>query len=108
MRDNLQWVAGILEGEGCWSYNTSTNAMRITCIMVDEDILARVQAVVGGTLHGPYLHSQGKPTYQLGINKQAEVRKVTADLYPYLGSRRKDQIAHMHIQYMGADIKRRK
>lgn len=49
----LYWVAGFLEGEGCfWAQRPSASAM-ITASQVQRSPLDHLRAVIGGTLRGP-------------------------------------------------------
>lgn len=62
-RYDLYWVAGVLEGEGCFTINKGPATKdgsrllraRIHLNMVDEDIVRRVHRLLGvGSVGGPY------------------------------------------------------
>lgn len=102
MRDiDLGWVAGLLEGEGCFSPVKRTRKsgekylyLRIQINMTDEDVIRRLHEVVGaGNVTGPrlYKNPDWKPRWEwtlLGDKAEALMKEV----YPYLGERRREQI----------------
>ena len=70
---DLGWVAGLLEGEGCFQINDSSGGTahgcaRVACIMTDRDVLERLLAITKlGSINGPYRHgmkSHYKSRYQ--------------------------------------------
>lgn len=50
--EQIGWIAGIFEGEGCIHYTKARNAPTMTMQMTDRDVLQRFHALVGGTLYG--------------------------------------------------------
>lgn len=99
-RELLAWVAGVFEGEGCWSLHhrkDRPNPARCACItMCDKDILLRVQEVVGGRgPYGPYQRPNGnKDQWTLRWNgpKAVELAKL---LRPWMGERRTEALDRM-------------
>lgn len=96
---DLHWVAGFLEGEGCFGV-THVNKNRYTYLTiqvtsVDKDVLERLASATGvGRIDGPHktrskLHN---PTYAWRCQKQAEAEPLMRKLYPMLGERRRKQI----------------
>lgn len=51
-KQDLHWLAGILEGEGCFmsKYN---RLPRITCEMTDLDVIKKIQSLAGGKIYKP-------------------------------------------------------
>ena len=43
----IAWIAGILEGEGCFTCDTKTTRLRVQCVMTDKDIIDRLHNIVG-------------------------------------------------------------
>lgn len=51
------WVAGLLEGEGCFGvYNikresgTTRQVYKIQILMTDEDVIRKLHSIIGGTI----------------------------------------------------------
>ncbi len=94
---DLAWAAGLLEGEGC--FHSTQNRPRITVNMTDEDVLLRLQAVLGvGRVSGPGNYGF-KPVWRFDINKLDHVYAVTAAVYGWLGARRKIQARKLIALY---------
>lgn len=53
---DLNWLAGILEGEGCFSISQIDryNYPKITMGMTDLDVISRVARILGTKVTGPY------------------------------------------------------
>lgn len=91
---DIAWVAGLFEGEGCITIsrnNNPTNNLypRIWLAMVDKDIIARLDIIVGaGTIYTSYLKS-GKREYKWGLHSKPEIIEFIATVWPYLGERRR-------------------
>jgi hypothetical protein len=108
-RENLAWLAGIVEGEGSirWQTPTKDNGdgtsyrrggrLFMAIAMTDEDVLLRVAEVAGvGKVYGPY----GPYKSRLGSKKQNWTYVVTgadgyallAAIFQWLHSRRREQV----------------
>lgn len=97
--EDLAWVAGLLEGEGCFAFKKDKRSSRLDCIvkcsMTDKDVLGRLKQKVGGRLTGPYKNGKPKhykPIYQWSLYKQEEVNSLLLNLAPLMGSRRQEKI----------------
>ncbi len=104
-RENLAWLAGIIEGEGTMRWTKPApkrddgrhpggQSLDLSIAMTDEDVLRRVAEIAGvGKVFGPY---QPKPetrkpifTYKVsGANAYA----VLAAVFSWLHSRRREQV----------------
>lgn len=65
---DLAWVAGLLEGEGCFCTRNkklkATRHLSIQCQMTDLDVLNKIQRILGiGSVLGPY-RKHAKPHYK--------------------------------------------
>lgn len=102
MTDNdLYWLAGLLEGEGCFmSHETRAYPYWSVAVnMTDGDVLTRAASVIGGAvkLGGPYT-TEGKPwkpQYRLALRRRAEVKALLLALLPIMGERRRARIGEM-------------
>lgn len=87
------WLAGLLEGEGCFTGKGGSLAIQLN--MVDRDVLERVAKIVGAKrVRGPYRYS-GRPTSQpyyswtlYGESARAVMRRIL----PFMGARRSAKI----------------
>lgn len=90
----IQWAAGLFEGEGCISLSRSGSYRRVTCRLVttDFDVIQRFsEAVPFGRLYGP--HRSNNPRhkeYWSWTTTTFEGAQATiAALWKWLGVRRK-------------------
>jgi hypothetical protein len=91
------WVAGLLEGEGCFMTEQTHGKMRgrVAIQMTDEDVLLRLATVVGtGSVVSADRASRPdrKPIWQWRIQSRADVLSLTDQIYPHLGKRRRARI----------------
>lgn len=99
----LGWLAGILEGEGCFRLHHTGNNKHSPSIqldMVDEDIVLRVQVllqrITKKNTNINYRQAIGKrshyqPSFRLQINGDNAVRVMKA-IVKYMGVRRRQKI----------------
>jgi hypothetical protein len=103
----LYWVAGLLEGEGC--FRVRKNSLRKAggrytevCVevnMTDEEVIRKLHAMVGvGKVYGPYradTNPNRQPIWRWTLTRTAEVQEFMLALYPLLGSRRQRRIKEL-------------
>ena len=88
----LEWAAGFLEGEGCFSGSRSL----ISASQSSREPLDRLQGLFGGSI-GQYAYTSswrkgGKKAYWLWTVTGSRARGVMMTLYSLLTIRRKEQI----------------
>ena len=93
--EDYRWVAGILEGEGCFSIFKRKNGIHsqcsIQCEMSDRDTIEQLQKeLTVGNIAYRSNENRGnrKPTWILTIQKQQDVFDTLIRVMPYLKSRR--------------------
>lgn len=97
-RENIAWLAGLIEGEGCILVGKRENgakSFRIAVNMTDKDVLCRVAEISGiGSVRGPFqpVNAKHKPFYRWNINRGEYVMALLSALYPFMGERRKGRI----------------
>lgn len=108
-RENLAWMAGLFEGEGYVQGRPKTYTrkdgraftsvgFRLAISMTDEDIMRRFHSLAGvGRLNGPRLspsmaRKNMKPLWDFCANG-AEGYALMIALLPWLGGRRREQVA---------------
>jgi hypothetical protein len=102
---DLAWLAGLLEGEGCFSQNKASNrtgtsdSIRVHVGMNDMDVVERAARLLGTRLLGPYSPSQAhrdgcvrKPQYRAVVTG-AKAAAWMELLLPLMGERRKAAIS---------------
>lgn len=93
----LGWLAGLLEGEGCFSLNTSNNRkyVRFVIASVDKDVLDRVSQLIGRTSVNKMkkYKPHHKDTWRLTVSGELAAAWMEAVL-PLMGVRRRQQIEH--------------
>lgn len=97
----LAWVAGLLEGEGCFllvpkrtKSGGSYFSARVSCNMTDLDVLQRLQSLIGGRICGPYNDnpSRHKDHYRWNLHRRGEIEVLLRALLPLMGTRRSEKI----------------
>jgi hypothetical protein len=101
-RLELGWVAGLIEGEGCFFVTTRSaggygpySYARVTVCMTDRDVLERLQQVTGvGTLEKVRERKDPahKPISQWIVCRHEEAIELMRLIYPLMGSRRQAKI----------------
>jgi hypothetical protein len=93
-RENLAWLAGLLEGDGCFTVGSSQGLLRLECAMSDLDVLQKAQDIAGtGNISGPYNYGIGsKAMYRWHVTTTKNAYALMVALYPWLGNRRKNRI----------------
>lgn len=87
MTNNLPWLAGVLEGEGCFYYDHSP---RISVSMTDKDVIETIAQCVGCKVRGPFT-PRGKNTYKpvwtVAMGGRRALELMIA-LFPFMHTRR--------------------
>ena len=95
------WLAGILEGEGCFTFG-SNRQPKIVVVMSDEDIIRRAHAWSGvGVVYGPRVPKTGhniKPLWYWHVSARAEVALVIEQVLPLLGARRAKRAGELLVE----------
>lgn len=98
-KENIAWVAGLFEGEGCFSLRFYKNKTYISTriIMTDFDVLSKLKFIVKeGVLSGPYnnVRKDGKARKQWmswTLNEATPQIALIRSILPWLGKRRKQK-----------------
>lgn len=91
----LAWVAGLLEGEG--SFSVKRRGLVIHCNMTDQDVLLRLQSIVGGFVTGPHPPRAlgSKPMFYWNLSSRGVVVELIRLLRPWMCKRRAQAIDRM-------------
>lgn len=92
-RDDVLWLAGILEGEGCFDLHRGKYA-RVRLAMTDRDVVGRVATLLGASIRLSLKPAPAKSTWHTEISgaKAAEVMRL---LLPHMGARRSAKLAEV-------------
>ena len=91
----VAWVAGILEGEGCWSKRSQGrgDGWDVVVAMSDEDVVYRLQSVTGiGRVNKERSQQGRKDMWDWSVCRKEHREWLTDLVYPWMGSRRKAKI----------------
>lgn len=91
----LTWLAGLLEGEGCFTVGYQ-NGRRysypvIQLSMVDRDVIDRAAALMGNPAVCSRVLKSGKTNYQIRVTG-TKARELMTELKPLMGARRQARI----------------
>lgn len=102
---DLCWLAGLLEGEGCFHVRTQSPIKAgktygpyvypsITLLMTDEDVVRRAHQVAGvGNVIGPNQKSPDrKPYWTWNVTRSSDAKVLMRLLLPLMGYRRAKRI----------------
>lgn len=90
-RDDLLWLAGLLEGEGTFDAHRDKYP-RIRLAMTDRDIVGRAASLMDSGIRLSLHAAPNKPTWhtELSGRKAADVMR---SILPHMGARRSSKIA---------------
>lgn len=92
---DLFWVAGLLEGEGCFYVTPPSRgtAVSVICEMTDEDVLVKLAKILrlGWVREKPRKTVNGKTTYRYTASGSQAIQ-IMLTIYPLMSGRRKEKI----------------
>jgi len=92
---DLYWVAGLIEGEGCFFlYESGNSCLRFSMSLTEKAVLEHAQKIIGlGTIRGPYHNKKRtKPFWVWGISRDRDVAALMMTLYPLMWDNRQETI----------------
>ena len=102
---DLYWIAGLLEGEGCFSISRNTPAIIVG--MTDEDVVKSVCDTWGSTLRGPKrMKGSRKDVWVTSIHGSNAVGWMQT-LFKLLGRRRQTRIREILNVWRKAPVSQR-
>ena len=92
----VAWLAGLIEGEGCFTLHSEKRHPYFLMDMTDQDVLEKAATLFPNlfTLRGPYTNknkSQHKPRYRVDAFGP-KCRELMMLVYPHMGARRRLKI----------------
>lgn len=91
----LAWLAGLLEGEGCFSYRKDRNIPTVEVKMCDLNVINRVAMLIGRKVTPiPPARDGYQPQYRARIQGEP-ARELMRELLPHMGQRRTARIKEL-------------
>lgn len=103
-REDLAWLAGFWDGEGCCSSLNTVNSRSYPVFTLsqagpeNEALCRRVAAIVGGpaSVSGPYVQrNEWNPQWKVRIGGHERVQSMTAACWHWLSRTKRDQAARV-------------
>jgi hypothetical protein len=101
---DLAWVAGLLEGEGCFYLTTRHNKdgtprplLSVICTMTDEDVIRKLHATIGtgGVTTRTPENPKWSQSWTWADSDADRVVPLLRRLQPFMGTRRSSKISEM-------------
>ena len=103
VEDDVQWLAGIVEGEGNIRFHNRTQQLTITS--TDFDVVDRVKLLINGHVGVKKRYASHYKTCYTVITTGQRARNAMSLIQPFMGNRRYNEI---NIAYTNTDKNRRK
>lgn len=93
-RENIAWLSGLFEGEGCVSVRRQpgrNHRISVSIAMTDEDVIRKAGEIAGvGDVSGPYgpYRENEKALWRWQTTRYEPAQAILAAMYPFLGKRR--------------------
>lgn len=92
-REDLIWLAGLLEGEGAFDLHRGKYP-RIRVGMTDRDVIGRAATLLGGKVRLSLKPKPAKAMWHVEVSGAKALEAMTA-LLPFMGARRSAKIAEV-------------
>lgn len=92
-RDDVLWLAGLLEGEGTFDAHRGRYP-RIRLAMTDRDVVGRAASLMGCRIRLSLKRAPAAPTFHAELSGP-RAAAIMGELLPYMGTRRSARIAEV-------------
>lgn len=98
-RHDFHWLAGLLEGEGCFSVSKKGKYAypKISLNMTDRDVVLRASKLLQSTPPCRVKNKGGRDTYQTNITGSRAL-VMMRKLMPFMGTRRRARIKEIQTE----------
>lgn len=94
----IYWLAGLIEGEGCFSYGNHQATVRVST--TDHDTALRLQSISGlGRVASLPQRPNCKPAWLWRVTRSSEAVGLMMTIYPLLSRRRQNKIREILSQW---------
>lgn len=108
--EDIYWLAGLLEGEGCFGAHTKTKTPRIRLNMTDLDVVERAHKLLGATCKISRVdRSKQNPNWKDTYNFTVPGRRAAGwmmTLYSLMGERRQAKIREVLFEWQDHPVRR--
>ena len=87
---DLCWLAGLIEGEGCFCTKKNWGSPTIVISMTDQDVVEKAAEIMGARVYGP-LKTPRLPQYRLVVYGSKAIQWMRI-LHQFMGNRRRAKI----------------
>ena len=95
-RADAAWLAGLLDGEGCFDAPRSNPRIRVK--MSDHDVVLRAANLMGASTY--YENIPGRKSLLVAQITGARAVEVMREILPQLGSRRSQKVSDLILTYL--------
>jgi hypothetical protein len=92
-RDDVLWLAGLVEGEGCIDAHRGRYP-RLRIGMTDRDVIGRAASLMGSRVRLALHPAPASPTWHTEISGE-RAAPILRELLPHMGARRSAKIAEV-------------
>ncbi|WNN93677.1 LAGLIDADG endonuclease [Arthrobacter phage CallinAllBarbz] len=90
-RDDLLWLAGLLEGEGTFDSHRGKYP-RLRLAMTDRDVVGRAATLMGTSIRLTLNKAPAQPTWHTEVSGE-KAAEIMREILPFMGTRRSQRIA---------------
>jgi len=94
---DIFWMAGLLEGEGCFMYRNGCPSIQLS--MTDKDIVKRGAKILGVGAHTPYKRDDGHKWVYACVATGTTAIGWMMTVYSLMGERRRSKIKNILEQW---------
>ena len=100
IKEDLYWLAGLLEGEGSFTKPppSKKNKIAIHLEMTDRDIVEKAARIMSASVYCPKRREKYKQSYRFNLSHAKAFYWMTL-LFPLMGSRRQQRIKECLEEY---------
>lgn len=92
-RDDLLWLAGLLEGEGSFDAQRGKYP-RVRVGMTDRDVVGRAATLMGTSIRLSLRRAPASPTWHAEV-QGPRAAEIMREVLPFMGTRRSQRIAEV-------------
>lgn len=104
-RADAAWLAGLLDGEGC--FDAPRNNPRIRVKMSDHDVVMRAAALMGASVHMEAVRADHHLPLMVGQITGERAVSVMRAILPWLGARRSQRCTDLTLAYVAREGRRK-
>jgi hypothetical protein len=93
----VSWLAGLLEGEGCFRYANGCPTIQLS--MTDRDVVERAAKLIGIKAHAPYKRDDGHRWVHTCMAFGTDATGWMMTVYSFMGERRRKKIRDILAQW---------